>query len=150
MGTSSIRLWPRQCARGLSNLRNARNAMIGWMQIYQNKVTTAEKAVRAIESGMRLFLTGNCSVPQRLMAALVDYAPAFESRVEIVQVLTFGSADYVAPGMEKYIRVNTTFISPDVRKAVNEGRADFTPCFLSGFPGLFRNGILPVDVALIH
>ena len=124
--------------------------MIGWMQIYQNKVTTAEKAVRAIESGMRLFLTGNCSVPQRLMAALVEYAPAFESPVEIVQVLTFGSADYVAPGMEKYIRVNTTFISPDVRQAVNEGRADFTPCFLSEIPGLFRNGILPLDVALIH
>jgi len=124
--------------------------MIGWMQIYQNKVTTAEKAVRAIESGMRLFLTGNCSVPQRVMAALVEYAPAFEKPIEIVQMLTIGSADYVAPGMEKYIRVNTTFISPNVRKAVNEGRADFTPCFLSEIPGLFRNGILPLDVALIH
>jgi 4-hydroxybutyrate CoA-transferase len=124
--------------------------MTGWMQIYQNKVTTAEKAVRAIESGMRLFLTGNCSVPQRVMAALVEYAPAFEKPIEIVQVLTIGSADYVAPGMEKYIRVNTTFISTNVRKAVNEGRADFTPCFLSEIPGLFRNGILPLDVALIH
>ena len=124
--------------------------MIGWMQIYQSKVTTAEKAVRAIESGMRLFLTGNCSVPQRVMAALVEYAPAFEKPIEIVQMLTIGSADYVAPGMEKYIRVNTTFISPNVRKAVNEGRADFTPCFLSEIPGLFRNGILPLDVALIH
>lgn len=120
------------------------------MQIYQNKVTTAEKAVRAIESGMRLFLTGNCSVPQRVMSALVEYAPAFEKPVEIVQVLTIGSADYVAPGMEKYIHVNTTFISADVRHAVNEGRADFTPCFLSEIPGLFRNGILPLDVALIH
>jgi len=124
--------------------------MSGWMQIYQNKVTTAEKAVRAIESGMRLFLTGNCSVPQRVMSALVEYAPAFEKPVEIVQVLTIGSADYVAPGMEKYIHVNTTFISADVRHAVNEGRADFTPCFLSEIPGLFRNGILPLDVALIH
>ncbi len=124
--------------------------MSGWMEIYQNKVTTAEKAVRAIQSGMRLFLTGNCSVPRCVMAALVEYAPAFEKPVEIVQVLTFGSADYVAPGMEKYIRVNTTFISSDVRTAVNEGRADFTPCFLSEIPGLFRNGILPLDVALIH
>ncbi len=124
--------------------------MNGWMQIYQNKVTTAEKAVRAIGSGMRLYLTGNCSVPQRVMAALVEYAPAFEKPIEIVQMLTIGSADYVAPGMEKYIRVNTTFISPNVRKAVNEGRVDFTPCFLSEIPGLFRNGILPLDVALIH
>ena len=124
--------------------------MSGWMQIYQNKVTTAEKAVRVIESGMRLFLSGNCSVPQRVMAALVEYAPAFKKPIEMVQVLTIGSADYVAPGMEKYIRVNTTFISTNVRKAVNEGRADFTPCFLSEIPGLFSNGILPLDVALIH
>jgi 4-hydroxybutyrate CoA-transferase len=124
--------------------------MSGWMQIYQSRITTAEKAVCAIQPGMRLFLTGNCSVPQRVMAALVDHAPAFEKPIEIVQVLTIGSADYVAPGMEKYIRVNTLFISTNVRKAVNEGRADFTPIFLSEIPGLFRTGIMPLDVALIH
>lgn len=124
--------------------------MSGWMQLYQSRVTTAEKVVRAIRPGMRVFLTGNCSVPQRVMAELVEYAPAFDRPIEIVQVLTIGSADYVAPGMEKYIRVNTLFISADVRKAVNEGRADFTPIFLSEIPGLFRTGIVPLDVALIH
>ncbi len=124
--------------------------MSGWMQLYQEKVTTPEQAVRAIQPGMRLFLTGNCSVPQQVMAALVEYAPSFKEPISIVQVLTIGNADYVAPGMEKYIRVNTTFISANVREAVNAGRADFTPCFLSEIPGLFRNGILPLDVALIH
>ena len=124
--------------------------MNGWMQLYQSRLTTAEKAVSAIQPGMRLFLTGNCSVPQRVMAALVEYAPQFDSPIEIVQVLTIGSADYVAPGMEKHIRVNTLFISANVRQAVNEGRADFTPCFLSEIPGLFRSGILPLDVALIQ
>jgi acetyl-CoA hydrolase len=113
-------------------------------------LTTAEKAVAAIQPGMRAFLTGNCSVPQRVMAALVEYAPHFERPIEIVQVLTVGSADYVAPGMEKHIRVNTLFISANVRQAVNEGRADFTPCLLSEIPGLFRSGILPLDVALIQ
>jgi acetyl-CoA hydrolase len=124
--------------------------MNGWMQLYQSKVTTAEKAVGVINAGMRVFLTGNCSVPQRVMAALVQRAPQFERPIEIVQVLTIGSADYVAPGMEKYIRVNTLFISANVRQAVNEGRADFTPCFLSEIPGLFRSGILPLEVALIQ
>ncbi len=124
--------------------------MNGWMQLYQSKLTTAEKAVGAIQTGMRAFLTANCSVPQRVMAALVQRAPQFDSPIEIVQVLTIGSADYVAPGMEKYIRVNTLFVSANVRQAVNEGRADFTPCFLSEIPGLFRNGILPLDVALIQ
>lgn len=122
---------------------------MSWISMYQSKVTTAEKAVTSIQSGMRVFLTGNCSVPRQVMAALVKHAPEVTG-VEIVQVLTIGSADYVAPGMEKHMRVNTLFISHDVRQAVNEGRADFTPVFLSEIPGLFRQGILPLDVALIH
>ncbi|MBZ5589248.1 MAG: hypothetical protein LAO05_11870, partial [Acidobacteriia bacterium] len=68
----------------------------------------------------------------------------------IAQVLTIGNADYVSPEMEGHLRVNTLFISDNVRRAVNEGRADFTPCFLSEIPGLFKNGFLPLDVALIH
>jgi acetyl-CoA hydrolase len=79
----------------------------------------------------------------------VDRAPEL-SGVEIVQVLTVGPADYVAPEMEGHIRVNSMFISDNVRKAVNEGRADFTPCFLSEVPLLFKNGTIPLDVALIH
>jgi len=124
--------------------------MSGWMQLYKSKITTAEKAVQAIQGGMRVFLTSNCSVPQRVMEALVQYAPHWEPPIEIVHVLTLGSADYVAPGMEKHIRVNALFIGANVRQAVNEGRADFTPCFLSEIPGFFRNGILPLDVALVQ
>ncbi len=89
------------------------------------------------------------SVPQKLLAALVEYAPNLKD-VEICQALTIGPADYVKPDMEGHLRVNTLFISANVRKAVQEGRADFTPVLLSEFPLLFKNGILPVDVALIH
>ena len=119
-------------------------------QIYQSRITTAEKAVESIQSGMRLFMTGNCSVPQVLLAALVKRAPEFTTPVEIDQLFTIGSADYVAPGLERYLRVNTLFTGANVRQAVNEGRADYTPCFLSEVAGLFRNGILPLDAALVH
>lgn len=119
------------------------------MDAYRSKMVTAEKAVEAIQSGNRVFLTGNCSVPQRVMAALVARAPQL-TNVEIVQVLTVGNANYVAPEMSGHLRVNTLFISDNVRQAVNEGRADFTPCFLGEIPGLFKNGSLPLDVALIH
>jgi acetyl-CoA hydrolase len=70
--------------------------------------------------------------------------------VEICQALTVGPADFVNPEMEGHLRVNTMFISANVRKAVQEGRADFTPVLLSEFPLLFKNKILPLDVALIH
>jgi 4-hydroxybutyrate CoA-transferase len=117
--------------------------------IYQSRVATAQEAVKAIKSGHRIFLTGNVSVPQKLLAALVEIAPKLID-VEICQALTIGSADYVSPEMEGHLRVNSMFISANIRKAVQEGRADFTPVMLSEFPLLFKRGILPLDVAVIH
>ncbi len=120
-----------------------------WINQYENRVVKAEEAVRHIQSNQRLFLTGNCSVPQKVLAALVDYAPNLQN-VEICQALTVGTADYVKPELQGHLRVNTMFISANVRKAVHEGRADYTPVLLSEFPLLFKRKILPVDVALIH
>jgi 4-hydroxybutyrate CoA-transferase len=120
-----------------------------WTSIYQSRIVTAEEAVHCIESNQRIFLTGNVSVPQKCLAALVEYAPNLEN-VEICQALTIGPADYVKPEMEGHLRVNTLFISANVRKAVQEGRADFTPVLLSEFPLLFKRGLLPLDAALIH
>lgn len=118
-------------------------------KIYQSRLTTADEAVKKIQSGQRVFLTGNCSVPQVVLAALVKHAPNLNN-VEICQALTVGPADYVTPELEGHLHVNTLFISGNVRKAVNEGRADFTPVLLSEFPLLFKNGYLPIDVALVH
>jgi 4-hydroxybutyrate CoA-transferase len=116
---------------------------------YQDRVVSPQEAVRAIHSGTRLFLTGNVSVPQKVLAALVEYAPKLEN-VEICQALTVGPADYVGPAMQGHLRVNSMFISANIRKAVHEGRADFTPVLLSEFPLLFKHEILPLDAALIH
>jgi acetyl-CoA hydrolase len=124
-------------------------ATMDWTSIYQSRITTAQEAVRCIKSHQRIFLTGNVSVPQKCLAALVDYAPELEN-VEICQALTIGPADYVKPEMEGHLRVNTLFISHNVRKAVQEGRADFTPILLSEFPLLFKRGLLPLDAAIIH
>ena len=120
-----------------------------WDAQYELKVATPEQAVQTIHSGMRVFLTGNCSVPQRLLTALVARAPEL-SDVEITQVLTLGEAPHADPAVHGHLNINTLFISDNVRSAVQQGKADFTPCFLSEVPLLFRNGILPLDVALIH
>lgn len=120
-----------------------------WNSIYQSRITTPEEAARVVKSGDRIFLTGNVSVPQKVLSALVDYAPNLEN-VEVCQALTIGPADYVKPELEGHLRVNTLFISHNVRKAVHEGRADFTPVLLSEFPLLFKHGYLPLDVAIIH
>jgi acetyl-CoA hydrolase len=120
-----------------------------WLDQYRDRIKTPAQAAAHIQSEMRVFLSGNCSVPRTVLAALTDRAPQLRA-VEIVQVLTVGPADYVAPECAGHLRVNTLFISDNVRAAVNEGRADFTPCFLSEIPDLFRARKLPLDVALIQ
>jgi acetyl-CoA hydrolase len=120
-----------------------------WQKIYQSKITTPENAVRTIKSNNRIFLTGNCSVPKVLLSALCDYAPDLEN-VEICHPLAVAGSEYVDPKLKGHLRVNSLFISANVRQAVNEGRADFTPVLLSELPLLFKRGILPLDVALVH
>ena len=120
-----------------------------WKQYYQSHRMTALEAVRLIKSGNRVFLTGNCSVPLHLLSALVEYAPNLQN-VELCQALTVAGSEYVSPEMEGHLRVNSFFVSHNVRKAIHEGRADFTPVLLSEFPLLFQKGILSLDVALVH
>ena len=122
---------------------------MNWMRTYQSNVVSAEEAVQVVKSGDRIFLSGNCSVPQKLLEALVARAPALEN-VEICHSLTVGSGSYVAPELAGHIRANALFIGPNVRQAVQEGRADFTPVLLSEFTLLFKRGILPLDVAFVH
>lgn len=122
---------------------------MSWTEQYSERVVSAEEAVKAVKSGDRIFLTGNCSVPKTILGALVDRAQELEN-VEIDQALTVGSADYVSPEMEGHLRVNTMFISHNTREAVQNGRADFTPVLLSEFTLLFKEKHLPLDAAFVH
>jgi len=133
----------------LSASGTTESAGAGWREIYRSRVTTAEEAIKAIKSGDRVFLTGNASVPLPLLESLVRRAPQLRD-VEVCHPLTICPDDYVAPEMEGHLRINSMFISTNVRRAINEGRADFTPVMLSEFPLLFKDGHLPLDVALIH
>lgn len=126
------------------------NRTADWHPIYREKLTTAEEAIaKTVTSGCRIFMTGNCSVPRRLVDALVAYAPQVED-VEIDQALTVGAATWSAPELEGHLRSNVMFIGHNMRRAVWDQRADFTPVLLSEFPTLFQAGLLPVDVAFVH
>jgi acetyl-CoA hydrolase len=121
---------------------------MNWQSLYHHKITDVATALSAIQSGNRLYLGGGAGVPIQLARGLVDYAPNVHD-VEITHILTFADAPYAAPAYQDHYRVNALFIGSNVRKAIENGRADFTPVFLSEIPDLFRNGILPIDVALI-
>jgi 4-hydroxybutyrate CoA-transferase len=122
---------------------------MAWQVEYQKKLRTADEALSCVQSGMRVYIQPGCAEPETLVEALIRRAPMVEE-VEIVHMMTMGTAAYVAPEMEGYFRHNAVFIGANVREAVNDGRADYTPVDLSEIEGLFESGELPIDVALVE
>ena len=120
-----------------------------WKDHYKNKIVSAAEALKIVKSGDRVVIGHACGEPPALVAALVDRAPELRN-VEIVHMVAMGPAKYAQPGMESSFRHNALVVGGSTRKSVEEKRADYTPCFFSEIPRLFRDGFLPVDVALIQ
>ena len=121
---------------------------MNWESIYRRKITDPDDALSYIQSGNRVYLAGGAGVPKTLIDGLTRRAPELHD-VELTHILTFAEAPYVEEQYQDSFRVNALFIGSNVRQAVQTGRADFTPIFLSEIPGLFRDGPLPIDVVLI-
>ena len=107
------------------------------------------EALQTLRSGMRVFLGSGCAAPQTLIRALTERG-AEQYDVEIVHLLTFGTAPYANPAWLDNFRHNAFFIGPNVRNAVNEGCADYTPIHLSDVPRLIRRRQMHLDIALIQ
>jgi len=122
---------------------------VTWESDYLQKLQTADAAMLFIKSGMRVYIQPGCAEPETLVEALIRRAPEVRD-VEIVHMMTMGTAPYVAPEMAGHFRHNAVFIGANVRDAINEGRADYTPIYLSEIEELFENGAMPIDVALIE
>lgn len=123
--------------------------MNNWRDVYKDKIVSAEQALKCVKSGDRVVLGHACGEPPTLVRALVARAPELEN-VEIVHMVAMGPAEYAQTGMEKSFRHNALFVGATTRKAVEERRGDYTPCFFSEIPRLFQNKILPVDVLLMQ
>ncbi len=119
-----------------------------WDQRYSEKVTNAEDAVSCVQAGQRVFIGSGAAEPQTLVEALSAASGIRDT--EIVHILTLGVATYAEPKFGDQFRHNAYFIGHNVREAVAEGRADYTPIFLSEIPALFREGRVVIDVALIE
>jgi len=122
---------------------------MSWEIEYKKKLRTPEEALRCVQSGMRVYIQPGCAEPETLVEALMQRGPYVED-VEIVHMMTMGTAPYVAPEMAGHFRHNAVFIGANVRDAINDGRADYTPIYLSEIEGLFESGAMPIDVALIQ
>ncbi len=113
------------------------------------RIVTAAEAVAGIRSGEQVFVHGGAATPSVLLDALVARAPELEG-VSMVHFHTEGPGPHLAPEMAPHFRHKALFIGANARLAVNEGRADYVPIFLSDVPDLFTSGTLPLDVALLN
>src|SRR5512140_2555808 len=122
---------------------------MSWEMEYKKRLKTADEALKCVKSGMRVYIQPGCAEPETLVEALIRRAPELHD-VEIVHMMTMGCAPYVSPEMAGHFRHNAVFIGGNVREAINDGRADYTPIYLSEIEGLFESGQMPIDVALIE
>jgi len=110
---------------------------------------SAEEAVKIIKSGDTIFIHGVAQAPQILIDAMVARAPELKD-VRIIHIHHEAEAPYAKPEYDGIFRLESFFTGANVRKATMEGYADYIPVFLSEIPGLFRKGIVTIDVALMH
>ena len=120
-----------------------------WRDAYASKITSAAGAIALIRPGRRILIGSGAAEPVRLVEALARDGRHLADN-EIVHLLTLGPAPYVRPDLAARFRHSAFFIGPNVRQAVQEGRADFIPVFLSEIPELIRSRRVRIDVALIQ
>jgi len=122
---------------------------MGWQAEYQKKLMTADVALRAVQSDMRVYVHANAAFPPTLLEALTRRSGQVRN-VEMMHLLGFGEAYYNRPQFAESFRHNALFIGINMRKTVHEGLADYIPVHLSEVEGLFLNKDVELDVALLH
>src|SRR5512137_1919589 len=107
------------------------------------RIVSPEEAVAGIRSRDQIYLQCAAATPSVLLDALVARAPELED-VRVVHLHCEGPGPHLAPEMAPHFRHRALFIGPNARAAINEGRADYIPAFLSDVPRLFESGLLPL------
>jgi acyl-CoA hydrolase len=113
------------------------------------KIVSAEEAVADIRSGDQVYIQCAGASPSALLDALVARAPELHN-VSIVHLHIEGPGPHLAPEMASHFRHRALFIGPNARQAVNEGRAEFVPVFLSDVPRLFSGGLIRLNAVLCN
>src|SRR5208283_2254501 len=137
MPTGKERRRTRNDRFGIFQAHFEREPHMNWRQDYNQKCVDAREALETVHSGDRVWIQPSCGTPTVLVDALVARAPWLRD-VEIVHMKTLGSADYTRPEYEGHFRHRGLFLGDNVREAVCNGRADYTPIFLSEIENLFE------------
>lgn len=123
-----------------------------WVRKYSTKYVSAREAIlKYVSPGNRIFIDSGCSEPLNLTQQLMELGNHLPD-VEILHFLDLSHLNYYPShggGRDTY-RHNAFFIGANLRKAIQDGFADYTPMLLSEIPGLFKTGLMHVNCALIQ
>lgn len=121
---------------------------MNWQKYYKEQLISADEAAGKIRSGDRIVFGHAMGEPSALIRSIVKHA-ADHKNVEIVYMVCMGTGEHCRIEVAENFRHNSLFVGGAARKAILDGRGDFTPCSFSEIPGLFRDGYLPIDVAFL-
>jgi acyl-CoA hydrolase len=113
------------------------------------RVVSAAEAVGGIRSGGQVYVHCAAAAPSVLLDALVARADELRD-VGVIHLHIEGPGPHLAPEMAPHFRHRALFVGPNARAAVNDGRADYVPVFLSEVPHLFNRGELTLDAVLVN
>jgi 4-hydroxybutyrate CoA-transferase len=113
-----------------------------------HRAVSADEAVGRIASGMRVFIHGAAATPTPLVEAMSRRADLAD--VSLYHLHTNGPAPFAEPGQAGRFRSVSLFTGAPLRGAIEEGRADFVPIFLSDIPRLFTSRAIPLDAAVVQ
>lgn len=115
------------------------------------KYTTAAEAVKLIKSNDSVYIQGSVSIPEALAQAMADRGHELRG-VKVYSAFAIGrcEAPYCKPEYKESFLVYSLFVSNSVRNWIAQGYGQAIPAFLGEIPGLFRRGIIPLDVTLLN
>ncbi len=119
------------------------------MHDWKNRADSAEDAVKLIESGMRVFIHGAAATPTPLIEALAKRRDVENVRLYHIH-LEGKECPFGQPHSVGHFRSTSLFTGGNMRDAVQEGRADFMPIFLSDIPTMFTSGRVQLDAAILQ
>ncbi|MBL7222400.1 MAG: GNAT family N-acetyltransferase [Candidatus Brocadiae bacterium] len=121
---------------------------VDWKERYADQIETAAEAMKLIRPGNSIFIGTGCGQPQHLVDALCQHSGHLVD-CHVIHLLTMGKAPYADEKFRSKFKMNTFFVSDNVRDALSRGIGDYTPIFLSEIPREFISGRIPIDVALV-
>lgn len=115
---------------------------MSWKSEYNKKLVSAQKAIKSINDGDKVVMSFGCGEPRTIVRAMRENYKDFHN-VQVINMLLLGETPWIDDEVKGHFSYNSFFASGTNRRAISEGVADFTTCYLSESPMVLRQVVKP-------